>query len=268
MTTRMRKIVKIDEEKCNGCGLCVPSCAEGAIRIIDGKARLVAENLCDGLGNCLGECPQGAITIEQRPAEAFDEQAVERHLAGAGKPAPPEAKPPALVPKSGTPAGKPAGGCPGTLLRKLQGNRAEPASGQTGSAPQRASALQQWPVQLALLPPRGDIWNGADVLLAADCVAVAVPDFHERLLAGRTVAVACPKLDDALGYVDKLAEVFAGNDVRHVTIAHMEVPCCAGLKRIVGMALQQAGVDIPVETVEIGLDGSVLGTEKPLARGA
>lgn len=232
MTTKvLREVVKIDEDKCDGCGLCIPSCAEGAIQVIDGKARLVADNLCDGLGNCLGVCPQDAITVEQRDADAFDEEAVA--AAQPSKPAP-------------------AGGCPGMALRKL-----EPTA-PAAEAPARTSQLAQWPVQLHLLPPHGDIWRDADVLFAADCVPFAMPDFHEKLLAGKTLAIACPKLDDAGAYVAKLAEVFADNAIRSISVAHMEVPCCFGLWRIVEEALAQAGkADLPVREITVRVNGTI-----------
>jgi NAD-dependent dihydropyrimidine dehydrogenase PreA subunit len=216
MTTRMREVVRIDEDKCDGCGLCVPSCAEGAIRVIDGKARLVADNLCDGLGNCLGACPKDAITIERRPAADFDEEAVEAHLAGDEAPA------------------------------------EEPAEEAGGP-----SRLGQWPVQLALLPPGGEIWDGADVLLAADCAAYAVGDFHDRFLAGRTVAVACPKLDETDGYDSKLRRILAGNDIRSVTVVRMEVPCCGGLETLARNAVEASGLDMPLNVVTVTVDGRV-----------
>lgn len=262
--TATRKVVKIDENKCTGCGLCVPGCAEGAIQIIDGKARLVAENLCDGLGNCLGECPEGAITIEERPADAFDPKAVEKHLAGQG-----HAKQHAH------------GGCPGTMLRMLGAQRTGQGRGATGcpsAAPRKlapragaavaadstaaaapaVSQLGQWPVQLALVPTGGPIWQDADVLIAADCVPFAMPDFHARLLAGKTLAIACPKLDDVEPYIEKLAEIFANNTVRSITVAHMEVPCCGGIVYAVNEALDRAGrKDLPAMDITVGIDGTV-----------
>ena len=262
MTAPMRKIVKIDEDECNGCGLCVPSCAEGAIRIIDGKARLMAENLCDGLGACQGECPRGAITIEERPAEAFNEQAVAKHLAHthAEKPAASAAAPPAH-----------GGGCPGSMLRMLRDKptpaTATAAAGTTAEdQPPRPSRLAHWPVQLSLAPTGGAIWQDADVLIAADCVAFAMADFHERLLDGRTVAIACPKLDNVTPYVEKLTGIFANNTIRSVTVAHMEVPCCTGLVRVVQQALTAAGRnDIPVRDVTIGIDGTIQADNGPPA---
>lgn len=269
-----REIVKIDEDKCNGCGLCVPACAEGAIRIIDGKARLVADNLCDGLGDCLGTCPQGAIAIERRDAEAFDEAAVEAHRGraeaadethpdgakaqrvsgkGLGGDAP-RGCPGAMLRKLRTPQGRPAGGCPSGTVRTLS-----PARGEQPAAPTKPpSRLQQWPVQLALLPVGGEIWQDADVLIAADCVAAAMPDFHQRLLAGKTLAVACPKLDDVQPYVEKLTRIFADNAVRSVTVAHMEVPCCTGILLAVQTALERAGRDdLEVRGVVVGIDGRI-----------
>jgi ferredoxin len=256
MKTTTRKIVEIDEDKCDGCGLCVPSCAEGAIRIVDGKARLMAENLCDGLGNCLGACPRGAITIEERPAEAFDEQAVEARKAAsaAGESA-------AGCEDEASAAGAPASlpcGCPGTMARKLSDAPASETARQPWRPAPGASRLGHWPVQLALVPERGEMWNGADVLLAADCVAYAMGDFHERLLAGRALAVACPKLDDAEAYVTKLARIFAGNQIRSVTVARMEVPCCGGLERIARRALEQADKALPVNVAVIGVDGRTI----------
>ena len=236
-STAVRNIVRIDPQKCNGCGLCVPSCAEGAIEIVDGKARLVAENLCDGLGACLGECPQGAISIEQRPAEVFDEHAA-RHRKGwphqAGGPGP--------------------AGCPGAMLKKLK-----PPAG-TVAEPQAdiRSQLRHWPVQLALVPVKGELWQDADVLIAADCVAFAMPDFHRRLLAGKSLAVACPKLDEIAPHIEKLSAIFAGNDIKSVTVAHMEVPCCGGIVGIVRQALQQAGkTDAAFHEITVGMNGAI-----------
>ena len=242
MTKLMRKIVKIDEDKCNGCGLCVPDCAEGAIKIIDGKAHLLAENLCDGIGNCLGACPQDAITIEQRPADEFDEVAVEAHL-HASAPKPPDKG-------AETPCG-----CPGAMARKLTPKAAD-KSEPCKSGPQR-SRLENWPVQLTLVPPVGEIWDDADVLIAADCVSYAMADFHERLLSGKTLAIACPKLDDTGPYVQKLAHIFANNSIKSVTVARMEVPCC-GIDLIVGAAIEQAGVGIPVNVVVVSVGGEIL----------
>jgi NAD-dependent dihydropyrimidine dehydrogenase PreA subunit len=251
----MRKVVRIDEDLCDGCGICVPNCAEGAIRVIDGKARLLADSLCDGLGNCLGTCPRNAIAIEERPADEFDEVAVGVHLhAGAAPQAPPAPAPEAAPAKEELPCG-----CPGRMMRKLA-PPAPPAGVQAHDRRDRGnpSQLRHWPVQLHLLPTRGEVWNNADVLIAADCVAFAMPDFHQRLLAGRTVAIGCPKLDDVDFYTRKLAEVFAANAIGSVTVAHMEVPCCMGIVAATRRALAQAGrADIQLHDVTVGLDGAV-----------
>ena len=259
-----RKIVKIDSDKCDGCGLCVPDCVEGAIQIVDGKARLVAENLCDGLGNCLGACPNGAITIEERAAEAFDEQAVAKHPAEQSAPAAsdrqwqPEPSRPAAV--------KLPCGCPGTMARKLNPGSAAGACSRAGTCEgaSRPSRLGQWPVQLALVPAGGEVWHDADVLIAADCVGFAMPDFHERLLAGKTLAVACPKLDDVEPYVEKLTSIFANNSIRSLTVARMEVPCCSGIVGAVREALKRSGrSDIPLVELKIGMDGSIVEERQP-----
>ena len=244
-----RKIVRIDPDKCNGCGLCVPGCAEGAIKIIDGKAQLVAENLCDGLGNCLGNCPQDAIIIEERPADQFDHAAVNAHLQATQSPTQP-----ADCSKGG--------GCPGSMLKRLKAlsGRPETMTDKSKKIEQnqqpRPSQLGQWPVQLSLVPVSGPIWDGTDVLISADCVAFAMADFHERLLAGKTLAIACPKLDNFQRHLDKLQAIFAANPVRSVTIARMEVPCCGGLVSAVRQAMEQAGRDdIPVKEIIITVDG-------------
>lgn len=249
---KTRKIVKIDPDKCNGCGLCVPSCAEGAIKIIHGKAQLAADNLCDGLGACLGECPQGAISIEERAAEAFDEHAVQLHKKS-DKPAPAPAA-------HGEP--KLPCGCPGSMMRMLNqkpAQAAKPAPVAATTAGPQVSQLNHWPVQLALLPVNGPMWKDANVLIAADCVAFALPDFQQRLLAGKSLAIACPKLDDVSPYVEKLTAIFTNNTVKSVTVAHMEVPCCTGIVRVVHAALEQSGrKDIPVHDVVVGINGTIL----------
>lgn len=249
-----RKIIKIDEKKCNGCGLCVPACHEGALAIVDGKARLIKDSYCDGLGDCLGECPQDAITIEERDVDPYDEAAVQKHLAdrakAEAKPAPPAGGCPGL--RAFSLATQPAaGGCPGKQAKSI-----EPAAA-TPQAPVQ-SALSQWPIQLHLVSPNAPYWEGCDLLIAADCVLAAYPDLHAKLLNGRKLIIACPKLDDTGNYVEKLAAIFAGNDIRSLTVARMEVPCCGGLCHIVSQALAQSGRDIPTETVTIGIQGNVL----------
>ncbi len=232
----IREIVKIDEKRCNGCGLCVPACAEGAIQIIDGKARLIADNLCDGLGACLGHCPQDAIIIENRQADAFDEEAVESHLQGPEEP-------------HSAPAG---GGCPSARV-SVPADREEPGVG----AGRRPSALRQWPVQMQLVPPSAPFLADADLLLAADCVPFAYADFHRDYLQGKTLLVGCPKLDDGQAYLEKLTAILRGNDIRGLTVLHMEVPCCSGLVMIARRAIAESGKTVPLETVRIGLQGDV-----------
>jgi Pyruvate/2-oxoacid:ferredoxin oxidoreductase delta subunit len=245
----IRHIVKIDESKCDGCGLCVTACAEGAIQIIDGKARLVSETYCDGLGACLGHCPQDAITIEQREAAEFDEAATEAYLKTlqAGK-----------AESVSQPKAAREGGfvCPGARMMQL--NQAAAAkSNSTTQAGDRPSQLAQWPVQLHLVSPTAPYFAGADLVLTADCVPFAMADFHETLLAGRAIAIACPKLDDTSPYVEKLAELIKHNNLKRLTVVHMEVPCCTGLVRIAQQAMAQAQVDVPFRDVTISLQGQI-----------
>jgi Pyruvate/2-oxoacid:ferredoxin oxidoreductase delta subunit len=264
----IRNIVKIDQAKCNGCGLCVQACAEGAIAIVEGKARLVSETYCDGLGACLGDCPQGAITIERRQADDFDEQAAHKHVGGLKAAAPVQALGQSgagslhLQPQPAHAMPHP-GGCPGGMARQF---KPASATAQTAVAAEAAgqaagpvpSELGQWPVQLALVNPRAAYFKDAHLLIAADCVAYALGDFHRQLLKGRVLAIACPKLDDVEPYVAKLAEIFRVNQVRSVTVAHMEVPCCGGIVQAVRAALAQAGrEDLPFQDVTVGVDGSI-----------
>lgn len=233
----VREIVRIDEALCDGCGECVPACAEGAIAIIDGKARLVGDALCDGLGACLGHCPQGAITIERRVADAFDETAVEAHLAASRAPVSagcPSVAPRVVLPTAGV------GGCPGSAA----------------SAP--SGGLRQWPVQLHLIPPTAPFLQGADVVLAADCVAFASPTFHAEILARRALAIACPKLDHGQQvYLDKLVAMIEDAGVRSLEVVVMEVPCCSGLVRLADLARRSAGREIPLTVTTVGIDGRI-----------
>ena len=207
MTTKaLRKIVKIDEELCNGCGVCVPACVEGALQIVDGKAKLISEIYCDGLGACLGECPEGAITIEEREAEEFDEEATELHMKQTAEPLP--------------------CGCPGTTVRQFE--RQEMPEVAVGAVPAQ-SMLSQWPVQLTLVPPIAPFLQGADILLTADCVPFAYAGFHQELLRDHALLVACPKLDDYEAHLKKLAAVLQQAKPKSLTVVHMEVPCCFGL---------------------------------------
>jgi Pyruvate/2-oxoacid:ferredoxin oxidoreductase delta subunit len=240
MDMALRNIVRIDEAKCTGCGQCVTACAEGAIQIIDGKAKLVSDSYCDGLGACLGHCPEDAITIEQREAVDFDEAAVKQHA------------------ESHT-ADKPAFVCPGLAAQQFEAPAPAAAEGEDSSAP--ASRLSHWPVQLKLLAPTAQCFAGADLLLTADCVPFAMADFHRRFLAGRSVAVGCPKLDDASLYIEKLAEILRINRLRSLTVVHMEVPCCSGLTRVARQAILASGKTMRFEDVTISIQGAVLQRE-------
>ncbi|HPF69451.1 MAG TPA: ferredoxin [Candidatus Krumholzibacteria bacterium] len=259
----VRKIVHIDEDLCDGCGDCVPSCAEGAIQIIGGKARLLADNLCDGLGACLGECPQGAITVEEREADEFDESAVEQHLSTIDGPA---HNP--ITKNNGALGSHGMGmGCPGsrTMSFAPQVNAPVATPPQTlgtigaAAAAAGASALRQWPVQLHLVSPVAPYFQGADVLLAADCVSFAMGDFHTRLLSGRSLAVACPKLDHGQEvYLEKLIAMITQARINTLTVALMEVPCCGGLLRLAQEAVARSGRKVPIKKVLVGVRGEVL----------
>jgi Fe-S-cluster-containing hydrogenase component 2 len=237
----LRNIVKIDEEKCNGCGLCVNACAEGAIKIIDGKARLVSEIYCDGLGACLGHCPEDAITIEQREAEDFDEEATKAHLA-----------------KEKSAQIQADFVCPGTATKQLTKKAVPEGAAQAGAVPSR---LGQWPVQLKLVSPHAPYFAGADLLLVADCVPFAMGDFHNRFLSGHGIAVGCPKLDDVQFYIEKLAAILQANKLNSLTVIHMEVPCCSGLTHIARQAIANSRIGMAFEDVTIDLQGDVMQTE-------
>ena len=251
-----RKIVHIDEELCNGCGACVPSCAEGALQIIDGKARLVSEVYCDGLGACLGECPTGAITIEEREAEEFDEELVKEHLARQ-QPAKVEEDLPCGCPGPSVQefgrTAAPAAGCPSARVTQFGGG-ATPAA---RSAP-LPSALGHWPVQLTLVPPRAPFLQGADLVLAAHCVPFVYAGFHQDFLRGHSLVIACPKLDDFEAHLSKLTAILKQSDVRSLTVVHMEVPCCFGLVQMARQAAAASGKNIPVREVTIAVRGEVL----------
>jgi len=270
-----RNIVVIDEEKCDGCGLCVTGCAEGALAIIDGKAKLISENYCDGLGACLGDCPRGAISIEKREAAAFDEEAVEKHLAslalkampGHGaqmshKPAQsvqaPTACPDSMArtltvspPNQGTPRV-----CPGSMVKKINVGNAQAQTAAAADTP--PSVLHNWPIQLGLLPINAPYLDNADLLIAADCVGFSLPNFQQRFLSGRMLTIGCPKLDDVMGYKNKLVEIFRRNRINSVHVLYMEVPCCGALVRLVQAALTEADVDIPFTATCIGIEGDIV----------
>jgi Pyruvate/2-oxoacid:ferredoxin oxidoreductase delta subunit len=230
-----RNIVVIDEAKCDGCGLCVPNCHEGAIQIIDGKAKLLNESYCDGLGNCLGHCPQDAINILEKEVSEFDFEATNENLKVQGRP---ELK---SNPLEGN---KMECECPGSKV-------------QTKNESNSSSALKQWPIQLNLVPPTAPFFDNSHLLIAADCVPFATPEFHSKLLNGKSLAIGCPKLDDSNHYQDKLTEVFKLNKIKSVTVAVMEVPCCQGLISVVKTALNKADKEIPLIIETIGVGGDI-----------
>lgn len=239
MTTKtMRKIVSIDEERCDGCGLCVPACAEGALQIIDGKAKLVSEIYCDGLGACLGECPQGAIIIEERQVEGFDEEAVSLHLKQQ------EAA------REESPCG-----CPSAAMATFARQAESTATPEATSL--MPSALGHWPVQLTLVPPSAPFLKGSDLILTADCVPFAYAGFHQRFLKGHSLLVACPKLDDFESHLAKLTEVVRRSGIKSLTVLRMEVPCCSGLTMMAGQALKLSGRDIPLREEVISIRGEI-----------
>lgn len=254
----IRKVVHIDEELCTGCGACVPSCAEGAIQVIDGKARLVADRLCDGLGACLGECPEGALTVEEREADAFDEVAVENHLVQQQKAAPSESEP---NPVHHGHAHGFTGGCPGS--RVMQFKAPSDAEPQSPAAPSlQPSELRQWPIQLHLVPPTAPYYEGADVLLAADCTAFVLGGFHANFLKGRSLAIACPKLDQGMEiYREKLTAMIDKAKINTLTVLIMQVPCCSGLLHIALEASSNASRKVPIKRVVVGVKGEILSEE-------
>lgn len=274
-----RKIIDIDEEKCTGCGLCIPDCPEGALQIIDGKARLVSDLFCDGLGACIGTCPEGAISVIEREAEPYDERAVMakvvpqgegvirahlEHLLGHGEK---ELYRQAIeylndhgipVPSHETGAaraGTAPAACPGTVARSLQREEARSAE----QAARIESELRQWPVQLTLVNSAASYFDDADLLVSGDCVPFAYPEFHRDFLQGKILLIFCPKLDaDTEGYITKLADIFSQHTVRSITVLHMEVPCCSGVRYIVDEALKRSGKEIPVTEHTVTLQGEAI----------
>lgn len=257
----LRKIIEIDEAKCNGCGLCVPNCAEGAIQIIDGKAKLIDDIYCDGLGACLGHCPEGALNVIERDAGEFDEEAVIELLASQGKTFTPQAAHQEPV-KQENPHNHGhhghGGGCPGSRMLKFD----EPASQSKGEAVSSGDIeikikpqLRQWPVQLKLLPVNAPYFQNADLLVTADCVPFAYPNYHLDLLKGKAVVVGCPKLDDVQLYTDKLTQIIQLNNLKSITVAYMEVPCCQGIVMAVDTAVKRANSSVKVNKVKISLQG-------------
>ena len=229
----LRKIIKIDEERCNGCGLCAEACHEGAIKMEEGKAKLMREDYCDGLGNCLPVCPTGAISFEMREAPAYDEAAV-------------------LAAQTAKKASVHNGGCPGSRAKMFHRHHHE-----TAAALEMTSELMQWPVQIQLVPVNASYFDGAHLLVAADCTAFAYGDFHRRFLKDHVVVIGCPKLD-SVEYTEKLREILVNNDVKSLTIVRMEVPCCGGLEYAAKTALQQSGKFIPWQVYTISTDGRIL----------
>jgi ferredoxin len=241
-----RKIVKIDEEKCNGCGLCIPNCAEGALQIIGGKAKLVSDKFCDGLGACLGHCPQDAITLTEKEAEEFDEKAGEAFL---HKKHEVELEPepqPELQPVFTR--------CTSSRVMQFQVPKPNTELTQTRSS---ISMLSHWPVQLKLVPIHAPYFQDADLLVAADCVPFAYADFHQDFLKGKAVVMGCPKLDDVQHYKEKLTEIFRANSIKSVTLPYMEVPCCFGLVKAIEDAIGDSGKKIPLLKVKIGIRGEI-----------
>lgn len=272
-----RKIIKIDEDKCNGCGLCIPNCPEGALQIIDGKVRLISDLFCDGLGACIGHCPQGAIDIEEREASPYDEKKVMANIVKQGKntiiahlshlkehnefgylkEAMDYLKEKSVkinleeithAVHSGS-----GGGCPGSRMVDSR-KKEKPEKGEVSSR-KNESQLETWPVQLKLVPAFAPFLNGADILIAADCVPFAYADFHENLLKGRILLVGCPKLDDVSYYKEKISQIIKNNDIKSITYAHMEVPCCFGLLPVIKEAISESGKKIHFKDVNISIKG-------------
>jgi len=225
----IRKIITIDEEKCNGCGLCADACHEGAIGMVNGKAKLLREDYCDGLGDCLPACPTGAIRFEEREAPAYNEAAVQAAKQAKKAPLP--------------------CGCPGSACQSVQ-----PAQAQQVAIP---SQLRNFPVQIKLVPVNGPWFEDADLLIAADCTAYAYGNFHNRFMQGKVTLIGCPKLD-AVNYAEKLEQIFANNDIKSITVVRMQVPCCGGLSHAVTTALQNSGKDIPLQIITVTADGRIL----------
>ena len=237
----IRKIIRIDHERCNGCGACAKACHEGAIEIINGKAELVREHFCDGLGDCLPECPTGAISFEEREAPAYDEKAVK------------EAQEKAFVKNQAAPKHM---GCPGAKSMQIQ-RPAAPGTGTPAPSPAQMSALRNWPVQIKLAPVSAPYFNGAKLLIAADCTAYAYASFHQDFIRNKLTLIGCPKLDQ-VDYSEKLTAIIQGNDIQSVTIVRMEVPCCGGLEMAAKKALQNSGKFIPWQVVTISIDGKII----------
>lgn len=241
----IRQIIKIDEEKCNGCGLCVQACHEGAIGLVDGKAKLLRDDYCDGLGNCLPACPTQAITFEQREAAAFDEEAVKKAMASHAAHTAQAAKPAPFV-------------CPGSQMKTIRPKaEAADAAVPVQESLAAASCLTTWPVQIKLVPVNASYLNGADLLIAADCTAYAYGNFHQKFMKNKVTLIGCPKLDEG-DYADKLAEILKLNDIHSITVVRMEVPCCGGMVQAVKTAMLNSGKMVPWQVITIGTEGEIL----------
>jgi len=248
-----RKVIEIDEDLCNGCGNCMVTCAEAALELVDGKAKLVSDRYCDGLGACLGECPTGALTVLERDAEEFDEQAVEHRLEALKHVEHP-------TEEESLPCG-----CPSTRLQIFPERTPCDAANEPITQAASHSTLSHWPVQIRLVPPQAPFLKNAHLLVVSDCAPLAYPNFHRDFLEGRVVLVGCPKFDDTQLYLEKFAEIFKAADIRSVTTVFMEVSCCSGLPMIVNRAMKLAGKTIPMEHVVIGVRGDILKREKLVA---
>ncbi|MBU9745064.1 4Fe-4S binding protein [Lachnospiraceae bacterium ASD3451] len=235
----IRKIIHIDEEKCNGCGLCADACHEGAIGMVDGRAKLLREDYCDGLGDCLPVCPTGAITFEEREAAGYDREAVENNMRKTKRRDP--------VPSFT--------GCPGSRARSLSGPEENPAAEAAEKAAD--TELRQWPVQIQLAPIQAPYFDRAHLLVAADCSAYAYGNFHREFMKGKVTLIGCPKLD-SVDYSEKLAQIIKGNEIKSVTVVRMEVPCCGGIEQAVKKALQDSGRFIPWRIITMSVDGNIL----------
>ncbi|WP_432735477.1 4Fe-4S binding protein [Maridesulfovibrio sp. FT414] len=256
-----RKLIQIDEELCNGCGQCVPGCEEGALQIIDGKARLVAERYCDGLGACLGECPTGALKVVEVEADDFDPDAVKELLTEQGRAVPNHMPSPESL-RLDAPKAKPKGGC-GCAGSRIEAfapaaSPCQQANVPTGMAAESGpSYLTHWPIQIRLVPADAPFLKGADLLLTADCVAVSLPGYHQNYLPGKKVLMGCPKFDDVELYVQRLTEMFSVSGIKSVSVMEMEVPCCSNFSRIVATALRNANADIPAEKIVVKRTGEI-----------
>lgn len=246
----IRKIVEIDEKKCNGCGLCIPNCVEGALQIVNGKAKLTKDVYCDGLGACLGHCPQDAISIIEREAEDFDEEEVEKYNSKKDK------ENINISQGSGCKTSNLSGGCPGSRMRQF-GTKND----DQNSNAKVTSKLTQWPVQLSLVSPQAPYFMNSDLLITADCVPFAYGNYHNDFLKGKSVVVGCPKLDDIQSYTEKLEKIISFNDLESITVLRMEVPCCGGIASAAKIARDKSGINIPIKIVTIGVQGEIVKKE-------